>query len=107
MGRGSLAVVMLDIDRFKHVNDVLGYSFGDLLLLAVAKRLTQQELRTGDTAARLGGDEFAVLLTLSDAPSALAVAQRIAKSFEFGGVRRPDGRPERRDRRGLLAPACG
>ncbi len=83
MGRGSLAVVMLDIDRFKHVNDVLGYSFGDLLLLAVAKRLTQQELRTADMVARLGGDEFAVLLTLSDAPSALAVAQRIAKSFEI------------------------
>ena len=83
MGRGSLAVVMLDIDRFKHVNDVLGYSFGDLLLQAVAKRLTQQDLRTGDMVARLGGDEFAVLLTLSDASSALAVAQRIAKSFEM------------------------
>ncbi|MCP5281984.1 MAG: EAL domain-containing protein [Rhodoferax sp.] len=83
LGRGSLAVVMLDIDRFKHVNDVLGYSFGDLLLDAVAKRLTQQDLRTGDMVARLGGDEFAVLLTQSDAASALAVAQRIAKSFEL------------------------
>jgi diguanylate cyclase (GGDEF)-like protein len=83
LGRGSLAVVMLDIDRFKHVNDVLGYSFGDLLLDAVAKRLTQQDLRTGDMVARLGGDEFAVLLTQSDAVSALAVAQRIAKSFEL------------------------
>ncbi|MEP6969809.1 MAG: diguanylate cyclase, partial [Betaproteobacteria bacterium] len=83
MGRGSLAVVMLDIDRFKHVNDVLGYSFGDLLLDAVAKRLTQQDLRSGDMVARLGGDEFAVLLTHSDAASALAVAQRIAKAFEL------------------------
>ncbi len=83
LGRGSLAVVMLDIDRFKHVNDVLGYSFGDLLLDAVAKRLTQQDLRTGDMVARLGGDEFAVLLANSDAASALAVAQRIAKSFEL------------------------
>jgi len=82
-GHGTLAVVMLDIDRFKHVNDVLGYSFGDLLLDAVAKRLTQQDLRTGDMVARLGGDEFAVLLTLSDAAGALAVAQRIAKSFEL------------------------
>ena len=82
MGKGSMAVVMLDIDRFKHVNDVLGYSFGDLLLIAVAKRLTQQDLRTEDMVARLGGDEFAVLLTQSDAASALAVAQRIAKAFE-------------------------
>ncbi len=82
MGKGNLAVVMLDIDRFKHVNDVLGYSFGDLLLSAVAKRLTEQNLRAGDMVARLGGDEFAVLLANSDAANALAVAQRIAKSFE-------------------------
>ena len=83
MGKDNLSVVMLDIDRFKHVNDVLGYSFGDLLLIAVAKRLTQQDLRSGDMVARLGGDEFAVLLTQSDAHSAQAVAQRIAKSFEL------------------------
>ena len=78
----GMAIVMLDIDRFKHVNDVLGYSFGDQLLIAVAKRLTQQEMRAGDMVARLGGDEFAVMLTGSDADIAVAVAQRIAKSFE-------------------------
>jgi diguanylate cyclase (GGDEF)-like protein len=83
MGRGRLAVVMLDLDRFKHVNDVLGYTFGDQLLSAVARRLTEQDLRNGDMVARLGGDEFAVLLASSDAPGALAVAQRIAKSFEL------------------------
>jgi len=82
-GRGNISVVMLDLDRFKHVNDVLGYSFGDLLLVAVSRRLTQQDLRDGDMVARLGGDEFAVLLSLSDANSALAVAERIAKSFEM------------------------
>lgn len=82
MGRGNLAVVMLDIDRFKHVNDVLGYSYGDQLLVAVARRLSGQNLRTDDMVARLGGDEFAVLLVNSDAANALAVAQRIAKSFE-------------------------
>ena len=78
----GMAIVMLDIDRFKHVNDVLGYSFGDQLLIAVAKRLTQQEMRAGDMVARLGGDEFAVMLTGSNADIAVTVAQRIAKSFE-------------------------
>jgi len=82
MGHGSLAVVMLDIDRFKHVNDVLGYAYGDLLLKAVAKRLTEQNLRTDDMVARLGGDEFAILLVNSDAATAMAVAQRIAQAFE-------------------------
>ena len=79
----GMAIVMLDIDRFKHVNDVLGYSFGDQLLIAVAKRLTQQEMRGSDMVARLGGDEFAVMLTGSDANIAVTVAQRIAKSFEM------------------------
>ena len=79
----GMAIVMLDIDRFKHVNDVLGYSFGDQLLIAVAKRLTQQEMRGSDMVARLGGDEFAVMLTGSDADIAITVAQRIAKSFEM------------------------
>lgn len=78
----SMAILMLDIDRFKHVNDVLGYSFGDQLLIAVAKRLTEQDLRADDMVARLGGDEFAVMLTGSDADAALTVARRIAKSFE-------------------------
>jgi len=82
-GHGVISVVMLDIDRFKHVNDVLGYAFGDLLLVAVAKRLAQQDLRADDMVARLGGDEFAVMLSHSDASSALAVAERIAKSFEL------------------------
>ncbi len=80
--KSQLAVVMLDLDRFKHVNDVLGYSFGDRLLGAVAKRLAAQDIRADDMVARLGGDEFAVLLTQSDANGAMAVAQRIAKSFE-------------------------
>ena len=78
----QLAVVMLDLDRFKHVNDVLGYSFGDRLLGAVAKRLVAQDIRADDMVARLGGDEFAILLNQSDANAAIAVAQRIAKSFE-------------------------
>ena len=77
-----LSVVMLDLDRFKHVNDVLGYTFGDSLLNAVARRLEQQDLGPDGMVARLGGDEFAILLAHSDAQAALAVAQRVASSFE-------------------------
>jgi diguanylate cyclase (GGDEF)-like protein len=77
----ELAVVMLDLDRFKHVNDVLGYAFGDKLLQGVAERL-RQVLRPGDVVARLGGDEFALLLPQADATLAQAVAQRIAAAFE-------------------------
>jgi diguanylate cyclase (GGDEF)-like protein len=78
----ALAVVMLDLDRFKHVNDVLGYRFGDLMLSRVAERLKQHAVRNGDLVARLGGDEFAVLLRGADAASALTVARRIAGSFD-------------------------
>ena len=77
----ALAVVMLDLDRFKHVNDVLGYAFGDRLLQGVAQRL-QQTLRPGDVVARLGGDEFALLLPRADAALAQAVAARITTAFE-------------------------
>ncbi len=80
-GRGCIAVVMLDIDRFKHVNDVLGYKLGDDLLKAVAGRLKLQA-REGDLVARFSGDEFALLLPGSNAAQALAVAERIAVAFE-------------------------
>jgi diguanylate cyclase (GGDEF)-like protein len=76
-----LAVVMLDLDRFKHVNDVLGYAFGDRLLQGVAERL-HQVVRPGDVVARLGGDEFALLLPQADATLAQSVAGRIAAAFE-------------------------
>ena len=77
----TLVVLMLDLDRFKHVNDVLGYASGDALLLAVAERL-QQVVRDGDVVARLGGDEFALLLKDADVAMGEQVAQRIAASFE-------------------------
>ncbi len=79
---GRLAVVLLDLDRFKHVNDVLGYSFGDLLLHAVAKRLQREVNGPNDMVARLGGDEFAILLSGCDAQQAMEITQRIAASFE-------------------------
>jgi len=80
-GRQSVAVVMLDLDRFKHVNDVLGYACGDRLLKSVAERL-REVVAPGDLPARLGGDEFAVLMHGADADSAGALARRIATVFE-------------------------
>ncbi len=80
---GVMSVVMLDLDRFKHVNDVLGYAFGDRLLKAVAERIAGQMVRSGDLVARLSGDEFALLLPGSNAEQALAVAERITAVFEL------------------------
>ena len=76
-----VSVLMLDLDRFKHVNEVLGYRFGDLLLVRVAERLVQQLVRGGDVVARLGSDKFAVLLRTADTALAQSVAQRIASAF--------------------------
>jgi diguanylate cyclase (GGDEF)-like protein/PAS domain S-box-containing protein len=84
-----LAVLFLDLDNFKTVNDSLGHTAGDELLVAVAKRL-QDCLRTVDTTARLGGDEFAVLLEdLGSRLEATLVADRLiaasAKPFMVAG----------------------
>jgi diguanylate cyclase (GGDEF)-like protein len=73
-----LAVMMLDLDRFKEVNDTLGHHFGDELLQQVAARVIEM-LRETDTVARLAGDEFAVLLPDSDADSAADIAERILR----------------------------
>ena len=78
----QIAVVLLDIDNFKLVNDSLGHSAGDELLMKIAPRL-QTALRPGDTIARLGGDEFVVLLDrIPDERSAASVAERIVAAFE-------------------------
>lgn len=76
------AVLLLDMDRFKHVNDVLGHRFGDRLLRAVAERLRNDALTERDVLARLSGDEFAILLQATDAKAAFPVAQRILAAFE-------------------------
>ncbi|MFJ4055505.1 EAL domain-containing protein [Pseudomonas sp. NPDC089743] len=75
------AVLFLDLDRFKHINDSLGHPVGDLLLKGIAQRLKEQ-VRDVDTVARLGGDEFIILLPGLHKPSdASAIANKLLSCF--------------------------
>jgi diguanylate cyclase (GGDEF)-like protein/PAS domain S-box-containing protein len=87
-GEGAVAVLFLDVDDFKIVNDTLGHAAGDSLLAEIGRRLTSV-LRPADTAARFGGDEFTVLLEgIGSAAEALQVAarlvQRTSEPFRMG-----------------------
>jgi diguanylate cyclase (GGDEF)-like protein/PAS domain S-box-containing protein len=78
----GFAVLYLDVDRFKVINDSLGHPIGDQLLIGLARRL-ENCLRPGDTVARLGGDEFILLVEdLHDESEAITVAERIQKQLQ-------------------------
>ncbi|HTX12454.1 MAG TPA: diguanylate cyclase [Solirubrobacteraceae bacterium] len=87
--RGATAVLFIDLDNFKAVNDSHGHAAGDAVLVESARRL-QAAVRPGDTMARMGGDEFVALCEHVDTESALAVARRLQEalrpSFTAGGV---------------------
>ena len=85
----SFAVLFLDLDKFKEVNDAWGHAAGDRLLMEAAVRI-RDAVRAGDTAARVGGDEFVVLLDeVVSSEQALATAHRLAEvlsaPYEIGG----------------------
>jgi diguanylate cyclase (GGDEF)-like protein len=79
--RGAVAVLFLDVDGFKDVNDTLGHEVGDHLLRELAHRLTSRT-RSEDTVGRLGGDEFVVLCRNCDVDGALVLAERFQSTFD-------------------------
>ncbi|MFY9268843.1 MAG: diguanylate cyclase [Candidatus Manganitrophaceae bacterium] len=79
--RGSFALLILDLDRFKEINDLLGHPIGDIVLREVGFRL-QQALRESDTVARFGGDEFAIILPGANVEGGILIVRKIIEVLE-------------------------
>jgi diguanylate cyclase (GGDEF)-like protein/PAS domain S-box-containing protein len=80
-GEQTLALIIMDLDHFKEINDTLGHHNGDLILQQVANRV-RRVLRESDTVARLGGDEFAVLLSMADLADATQIAKKLLDALD-------------------------
>jgi len=78
---GSFAIILLDIDHFKYVNDTYGHLVGDAVLTETAQRI-KTCIRPYDTLGRYGGEEFLLVLPAADAPGAVCVAERIRNAFD-------------------------
>jgi diguanylate cyclase (GGDEF)-like protein len=88
--RHPLACLLLDLDKFKRINDTYGHQTGDEVLMSAAK-VIQTQLRVGDTLARFGGEEFVVLLPQTDTYHARQIAERIRRCIEEEEIRSPTG----------------
>ncbi|MEO5634143.1 diguanylate cyclase [Gaiella sp.] len=86
-GDPASAILMIDVDQFKQVNDTFGHAVGDATLVGVAKAMLET-VRPGDFASRLGGDEFSILLPATDLTQAAAIAERFRSRVE-GTMRDP------------------
>ena len=100
-GRHSLALFMVDVDRFKPFNDTYGHPAGDSCLQAVAGVLESVPRRGGDLAARYGGEEFVILMAETDAAGAAAVAERLCKAVRDLGI------PHRHGLGGIVTVSVG
>lgn len=86
------AILLLDVDRFKEVNDTMGHQEGDRCLRAVAETIAEN-IRPGDRAGRIGGEEFVVLMPLDAEAAAFAAGERLRAAIERCGVLHADGMP--------------
>ncbi|MFM7640566.1 MAG: diguanylate cyclase [Cyanobium sp.] len=88
--QSPLSILLIDVDRFKLVNDRLGHAYGDVCLAEVAAMLQQQLQRQNDMVARLGGEEFGVVLAHTDHQAALAIAERLRATVAAAIIQHPE-----------------
>lgn len=89
---GTYAMLLLDVDHFKSINDLLGHNAGDRALARIGA-IIAENVREGDVAGRFGGEEFLVIMRDADRQRALAVAERLRSAIESSGLAYADGAP--------------